>query len=133
MTPPLDELERLLSAATPGPWTAGGSVFDGERVTDQVWLWEETGHHPGDPDAPDTRMAVMPRADGELAAALRNNAERLVEIARLVHDWSAIKRRDEMLGSGPSLLCLSLERQLRAAGDSLAPSPREDTTPTEVK
>jgi hypothetical protein len=22
----------------------------------EVWVWEETGHHPGDPDAPDSRL-----------------------------------------------------------------------------
>lgn len=77
----LDELERLLSAATPGPLKAGSSC-----------VYVDTGHAVGDPDAPDTRIAACGDADAEAFATLRNNAADLLAIARAVHALGVARR-----------------------------------------
>lgn len=94
-TPDLDALAEMLAKATSGPWVAGGSIVDEHgKVIDAEWVWEGTGHHSGDPDAPDTRICSASTADARLIAALHNAAPQLLAIARAVRGLGEA-RRDE--------------------------------------
>jgi hypothetical protein len=70
LTPDLDELERLLKQATPGPWT--------QRKT-LVLLGGAGGF--------DLRNCPRAEANAALIAALRNHAEELVRDARRWRDF----------------------------------------------
>jgi len=84
-----EELGRLEKAATPGPWESGGST----PTPGEVWIWEQTGHHPGDPDAPDTRIACCGAPDAALIAAARNALPALLaEVDALRGELAATKR-----------------------------------------
>lgn len=92
----LDAIEARCAAATPGPWESGGST----PTPGEVWVWEETGHHPGDPDAPDTRIASCSAADGAFIAHARTDVPALVAEVRRLRAASATPDRHEAIKAG---------------------------------
>jgi len=76
----VEELERLEKAATPGPWRTSyrgdgsGSVYEGDDELGDAALLD-------DANCPYIRGEVR-YEDGDLSVALRNNASRLLVIAR---------------------------------------------------
>jgi hypothetical protein len=83
----IDELRRLHAEATPGPW-------------------EWTGGEPSDDRA---KMCISwdgPDADAKLIAALRNNAEALLDAAEALHRIAGVGRVPPCGGAcKPDVLC----------------------------
>jgi hypothetical protein len=82
----LDELERLLEQATPGPWIGAGPSFGDplpRYTTDMVTEWEDDdGHSPTICEFGYAHHDEENEANAALIAALRNHAEELVRDAR---------------------------------------------------
>lgn len=98
----IDVLEKLLAAATQGPWDC--TEFPGD-FGPTAWLWQDTGHAAGDPDAPDSRFGTAAPSDAALIVALRNNAEgMLAELRALRAVAAAADRLDPDTDTGWSEL-----------------------------
>lgn len=69
----IGQIRARLASATPGPRDHGNG-----------YVWIRTGHQPGDPDVPDTRIVQCSERDAEfIAAAPDDIAWLLAEIERM--------------------------------------------------
>jgi hypothetical protein len=89
----LDELERLLKQATPGPWWVYVHTGDGTSIEPgDDWTVYGNGR---EPVVYEGGFTVHAAANAALIAALRNHAEELVRDARRYREWKRAFRQGE--------------------------------------
>lgn len=115
-------LRALCEKAAPGPWGSGNG-----------FIWVDSGHAAGDPDAPDTRIAYdVTAADGEFIAEARTALPAaLDEIKRLraqvleyMETLAATRREREGKLSRVQELVYLLSRVVKYATEDRARTPR---------